>query len=325
MQSRGAQQYKPGRAIHGTWLDFHHPNYREGDYWNDTTAQFTPEDWDAKIGEMIEAGMRHLVIMSVALRGRSFYPSQVIPERWPLKTEDPIEAVLRAADARGGRVYLGVGFFHEDTGRFLQDPEGESVQRSVCSELAQRYASHPSFAGWYLPVEAGVQGHFPDGYIEYTNTLGGICRRAADQPVFIAPYGTRLIKPDDRFVEQLRQLEVDWLAWQDEVGVRKTRVDELPEIYERLVRTHQAAGRRLWMDIEIFVHEGEVYKSPLIPAPWERVRAQLEAIPLEVEEVLCYQYLGMMNKPGSPVFAGHPTSSALYASYRAWRQQLEEG
>jgi hypothetical protein len=318
------QQTRRGRVIHGTWMDFHHPNPREGDYWNDTTASFTPEDWDAKVAEMVEAGMRRLVIMSVALRGRSFYPSRLIPERWPLKTEDPIAAVLEGAQRHGAEVYLGVGFFSEDTGAAqAQTRTEEELRRNIPQELADRYGQYSSFAGWYLPVEAGVWGHFPDVYLPYANSLGEWCRKAADKPVFIAPYGTRTIIPDDKFVEQLKALEVDWLAWQDEVGVQKTRTDELPEIYERLVKVHQASGKRLWMDIEVFVHEGVVYKSPLIPAPWERLRQQLEAIPSEVEEVLCYQYLGMMNKPGSRVLAGHPDSPKLYEAYQAWRQEIE--
>ena len=35
-------------------------------------------------------------------------------------------------------------------------------------------------------------------------------------------------------------------------------------------------------------------------------------------KTLCYQYLGMMNPPHSPVFAGHPSSAKLYTEYKAW-------
>lgn len=314
------------RVISGTWMDFHHPNVHDGDYWNEATARFTPADWEAKVAEMVEAGMFRLVVMSVALRGQSFYPSRLISERWPLVTEDPIAAVLAAAERYQAEVYLGVGFFGHDTGAArAESPEEERLRREIPKELADRYGHFRSFAGWYLPVEAGVQGHFPPEYLPYANQLGEWCRKAASKPVFIAPYGTRTIRPDERFVQQLKGLEVDWLAWQDEVGVRKTRVEELPEIYQRLVKVHQEAGKRLWMDVEVFEFEGPVYDSALIPAPWERLEKQLTVIPPEVEEVLCYQYLGLMNRPGSRAFAGHPDSVRLYEEYQSWRRRATAG
>jgi hypothetical protein len=37
-----------------------------------------------------------------------------------------------------------------------------------------------------------------------------------------------------------------------------------------------------------------------------------------VDEILIYQYQGLMNKAGSGGFAGHPDSTALYSDYAAW-------
>jgi hypothetical protein len=39
---------------------------------------------------------------------------------------------------------------------------------------------------------------------------------------------------------------------------------------------------------------------------------QLEAVSPYVEKILIYQYTGMINKPGTNVFAGHPESVKLY-------------
>ena len=70
--------------------------------------------------------------------------------------------------------------------------------------------------------------------------------------------------------------------------------------------------------MEIFEFEGEVYKSALIPASFERVRRQIEGISPFVDTILVYQYQGMLNKPGSTSFAGHPDSTKLYSDYAAW-------
>lgn len=101
----------------------------------------------------------------------------------------------------------------------------------------------------------------------------------------IAPYGTRSAACDGRYAAQLERLEVDYIAYQDEVGVRKTQVEELPGIYERLKAVHDQVGRsRLWADVEAFQFEGEVYHSPLLPAPPQRLRQQLEAVSPYVEK-----------------------------------------
>lgn len=313
----------PVRPITGTWIDFHHPNPREGDYWNDVTRAFTADDWALKVGEIAALGMDTIVILSVALRGAAFYPSRVIPRRWDLVCPDPIEAVLAAADRHGLSVYIGVGYFGAHTGAVAADDVDRHLRHAVPAELAERYGGHPSFRGWYLPVEAGITGHFADEYLEYARNLADRCRSLAPQSkVLLAPYGTRTVVPDERYVEQLRALGVDYIAYQCEVGVRKTRPDELPGIFANLRRAHDAAGVPLWVDLEIFTFEGETYRSPLLPAPFERIRQQLEAVSPYVEKVLCYQYLGMMNPPGSPVFAGHPSSSRLYEAYTAWLRSL---
>lgn len=308
----------PAKSLHisGSWLDFHHPNPREGDYWNDITQAFTAASWDAKVREMADLGMDTIVLLSVALRGASFYPSKVITKRWDLVCEDPVEALLAAADRHKMRVFVGVGYFADSTGAFWDEA---SVRSEIPAELFERYGHHPSFYGWYLPVEAGIQGHFPDGYVEYANKLADRCRSFdPSKKVLIAPYGTRTIQADAKFIDQLKALRVDNFAYQCEVGVRKTQVDELPRIFETLREAHERASAPLWADLEVFTFEEETYRSPLLPAPFERVRGQLEAISPYVEKILCYQYLGMMNPPDSTVFAGHPSSTQLYENYREW-------
>jgi hypothetical protein len=70
--------------------------------------------------------------------------------------------------------------------------------------------------------------------------------------------------------------------------------------------------------MEIFEFEGDVYGSALMPASFNRVLRQMEAISPWVDQILVYQYLGMMNKPGSTAFAGCPQSAKLYTDYQNW-------
>jgi len=56
--------------------------------------------------------------------------------------------------------------------------------------------------------------------------------------------------------------------------------------------------------------------SRVIPADFSRVQRQLEAISEHCDEILCYQYLGLMNAPGTTAFCGHPNSTRLFCDYR---------
>src|SRR5690606_35544509 len=206
-----------------------------------------------KVAEMAGLGMDTLVLLSVALRGASFYPSRHFARRWDLLCEDPVEAVLAAADRHGMKVFVGVGYFAHHTGDHVGDAEDKRLRAVLPQELVERYGHHSSFHGWYLPVEAGIQGHFPAAFLDYANELCGSCRAAdAEKPILIAPYGTRTVVPDACFIDQLRSLDVDYVAYQCEVGVRKTRVEELDGIFSRLKAVHEQASVPLWVDVEIF-------------------------------------------------------------------------
>jgi len=303
------------QRITGTWFDFYHPNPYEGDLWNSTTQQFTEQDWHLKLAEMAEAGMDTLVLLHVALHGRSFYRSDIWPHRWDTVCPDPLEAVLSAGDKLGLDIYVGLGFFTTPImGKASIAPEANAQRNEFAKELAEKYGHHRSFAGWYFPVEAAIFTHFPEEYITFANTQAEFCRKVGPQRVLIAPYGTRSVRGDDRFVAQLRSLEVDYIAYQDEIGVDRTTFEAIDETFARLREAHDRAGKPLWADIELFRFAGKV----LHPGPFERIKRQLEIVSKYVDKVLCYQYLGLMNKPGSPVHAGHENSVRLYEEYMSF-------
>lgn len=298
--------------ISGTWFDFHHCNPYEGDYWNHATNQFTAQDWDSKMEEMVEAGMDTFMLLSVALHGKTFYPSEIIKYRWNLICEEPLDAVLKAGDRLNVNIYIGLGFFTTPAFHdFSDENNAERYRLDIICELVERYGHYRSFAGWYLPVEAGIRGYYPEGYIRYVNKMSDQCRKIGPQTVIIAPYGTRTIHFDGRFVDEVKALEVDFIAYQDQVGVNASQPKELHHIYSQLREAHDKAGKPLWADLETFKFQGKV----LVPAPFQRVRQQIEVLSNYVDKIVCYQYLGLMNKPGSLAFAGHEDSTKLYQDY----------
>ena len=303
------------KPIEGSWFEFQHHSSIEGKYWNPVLEKFTAEQWDAKVKEIADAGLRYLVLLDVAIYGKSFYPTTLLP-KYELGCNDPLETILNAADKYGISFFVSNGFYGDwrNPVLLMKDPDVNKLRMKAMNEIAEKYAHHKSFYGWYYPNETSIKGHYDDSFINYVNISSAEAAKLTPKAkTLIGPYGTRNVKADERYVRQIEQLDVDFIAYQDEIGVEKTKVEESAGFFERLYKLHKKAAKSsLWADVEIFRFEGEVYKSALLPAPAERVIQQLEAVSPFVEKILIYQYTGMMNKPGSQVFAGHPDSVELY-------------
>ena len=305
----------------GSWFEFEHHNQNEGKYWNPIVSKFTSDQWKAKIKEMHEAGMEYLVLLAVAYDGKAYYPSKLQP-RHDYACEDPLEAVLEAADECGVKFFVSNDFWTDwrKPGEAMVDEEIWRIREKGMEEVAALYAHHNSFYGWYYPHESGFDRNIDEITIRYVNRCTHIVKSLTPNvQTLIAPYGTKNIRPDDQFVRRLERLDIDIMAYQDEVGVKKTEAGKAGNYYEGLYHAHVKAGKsRLWADLEIFTFEDEVYRSALLPASFERIRVQLEDISPFVEHILIYQYLCMMNQPGTKAFAGHDDSEKLYTDYMNW-------
>lgn len=316
--------------LQGSWMDFQHQNPHDGDYWNAATRAFSAEQWRGKTAEMAALGLEYIVIMSSALDDKAFYPSGFMP-RWDLACKDPIAAVLEGAAENGLRVFVSAGFYGHTTEETSDAADYLDWHRRLTQELLERYRSFPAFYGWYVPNEASIEGYFSDGFMQFMGEfVPGLKALDESKRILIAPYGTNQVTEDARFVAQLRAIGaagVDFIAYQDEVGVRKTQVTQLPEIYARLRRLHDRAAEdhpnapALWADTEVFEFEGATYASALIPASLERIQSQLAAIAPYVNTMLCYQTHGLLTPPDSPQFCGHPDSAKLWTEYLTWTQR----
>ncbi len=309
------------RKIDGTFFEFRHHNTAEGKYWNPALEKFTAAQWREKVREISELGMEYIVVMATALYERCYFKSSVFPFAG-MPCEDPIEEILSEADECGVKVFLGNGFYGDWRKPGENIKSHAVIDRSfrAMDELANLYGHHKSFYGWYFPDETCIILRFSKDFIKYVNLCSARCRELTpEKKTLIAPYGTNLVLSSDYFVRSLAETDVDFIAYQDEVGVKKTKVDRTEKIFERLRRAHDKAGRaELWADIELFTFEGMIYKSALLPADFERIQKQIENAAPYVDKILSYQYLGLMNPPDSTAFAGHESSVKLYEDYRKY-------
>ncbi len=308
-------------AITGSFLEIEHPNRAERVLTHEALCAFSATDWAAKVREYDAMGLDTIVLLSTALRSQAYFPFDGFAFPPYLSCADPIEAILSAADGTGQQVYLGVGYYgSNDSVGNTTDPAVIATALRAMEQLLARYGHHTSFVGWYVSDEWCLWDYFDERFIQYINT---ICREArtlgAARRVIVAPFGTHCLQADDAFAAQLERIEADAIAYQDEVGVQKMPLDRLASRFEALAKVHEKAARSaLWVDTEIFSFAGDVYRSALLPADFNRVRAQLEAVTPYVEKAIVYTAQGLMEPPDSAAPLGGEAAHTLYRDYQAW-------
>ncbi len=308
------------KPIRGSWISIWWDDDRHY-YWNEACLKWTATQWELAVRDMAELGFKYIVLLAVAKSGKAFYDTALLP-KLEMACEDPIGALLRGADRHRMKVFMSSDWYAEWDERALLDPERVKKRFQMMEELASRYARHRSFYGWYWPNEACLTPYYTENFIRHVNECGAEARRLMPKArTLIAPYGTNKAVCDATYMRQLERVNVDIIAYQDEVGCFRMTPAQSAVAYRTLREAHNNVPQRaLWADVEVFDWEGPPNRqtSRLIPARFDRLHAQLEAVSPFVDEVLIYQYQGLMNKPGSEAFAGHSESATLYANYVQW-------
>lgn len=290
--------------IKGTWFEFFHHSKVEGQYWNPQCRSFTGDQWRELVRRIAGEGMEYLVLMCTSLcyhdHAESYFPGGPYPFPKEMVCKNPMEVLMDEASRLGLKVFMSCGFYGDWT-RARDNMRDPAVRRRAFDAMERvwtLYGSYGSFYGWYLPDEIGIDGHFPQFFIDYVNAYSAFLRQLTpDKPLLIAPYGVAKIAFDEQFVEQLRQLDCAFVAYQDGVGIADGGVETAAEAFRKLKDAHDAAGgAKLWADLEVFRFEGDAYRSALLPAEPERIRAQIDALAPWVEKILIYQYQGNLER-----------------------------
>ena len=307
------------KKINGTFFEFYHHNEVGGTYWNEQCREYTAEQWEAKVDEIAALGMEYIVLMESALvyedRAESYFPTDIYPPA-PMKTEDPIGVMMGAAERNGIKVFMSCGFYGvwNQTWNNIISQDVKARAFKAMKQLYERYGKSKAFYGWYLPDETQIGPYFNEEFIKYVNEYTAYGKSFdPNLKMLIAPYGTNMAVVDEHYVEQLKRLDCDIIAYQDEVGVEKSTTEQTKVYFKNLCQAHKEAGRSvIWADMETFQCEGKVYHSPMVGADAQRTKAQMESISDYVEEIIIYIYQGTMNPPDTKTFCGHPSTVKVY-------------
>ena len=318
------------KPIRGSWFSIYWYDRRHY-YWNDACLRYTDEQWDLLIREMAELGLEYLVMCNVASHGYSVYDSRVLP-KLEMASDDPLEAVMAACDKYDVKIFLNNDYYKDEFYFKINEmfePELMRGRYQMLQEVAEKYSHHKSFYGWYWAWESQLEPYFPDHFMKYVNDTTKEARLLTPNAKFLtAPYGTRHATNDATFVRQLEKLDVDIVAYQDTVGCYAMGIEQSARSFEILRKVHdQVPQRALWADVETFTWEGKdnVAETPLIPAEFSRLEAQLAAVSPYVDNILVFIFEGLFSKPDSPTYTGYDKAGQYYTEYVNWLKKNHPG
>ena len=333
MHDRSSGCIKP---ITGTWFLIYWLYHPAGDcrdlrydHWDTATQRYTPDQWDAFMRDLASLGQKYLVLINT-FGGEdgltAVYDSAEAKRTAELGSgPDTLEIVFSAADRWGLRIFVTSDYYRSYDFSDVFDPACIRARRVIMKELAGRYARHSSFYGWYLSREAYISPYFPEEFIRYVNDTAADMRRLLPGgKILIAPYGTASAVCDEKFIGQLRRLDCDIIAYQDCIGCLSNTFEGSARAFAALRKAHDAAGRSaLWADVETFAWDNgaNILNSRLIPAPWERLKKQLEACSPYVDEILVFIFQGLLTDPDSPAYCGYEEAARLYRDYTGWLRE----
>eukprot|EP01062_Namystynia_karyoxenos_P057248 TRINITY_DN4820_c0_g2_i1.p1 TRINITY_DN4820_c0_g2~~TRINITY_DN4820_c0_g2_i1.p1 ORF type:complete len:555 (+),score=150.52 TRINITY_DN4820_c0_g2_i1:66-1667(+) len=314
----------PGvQPITGTFLDVAYDGRLK--YANAAARAMSCAEWGARVGEWAGMGIERIVFQAVHDNRWGAYYATSLPwaRPWGGACADVVAAVLSAASQLGVGVYLSAEWAFNESDR-IDDPAVVSRREGIMRELAGGpWVGHAAFRGWYFSSEAYLTPLFTDAFMAYVGAMAQLARTLTPGcEVFLSPYGTRIAADSAEFVAQLKRIDADIIAYQDEVGCVR---DPLPVVtaaqgFAALQRAHAAAGRpRLWANVESFTWEDRPNNatSALVPAPFERILGQLAAVSPLVERVVTFTAEALYQPPhgGAARPWGPPSAVREYGAY----------
>ncbi len=308
-------------------------------------------DWSRVVGSMHDVGLDTVIIT------RTLYEDAGGRE-WSFLREmsvDPTERILSAADSLGMNVFIGlredVKFGNERlTEAYLRNASDRSL--TLARDLWARYHAHPSFVGWYVPVESwNIGAASADALTEKIRVLNSFyrslaegCRQcaprgeAARKRVAISAYfnpdndSTWLASPEDipaRFADILRQTGIDIVLLQDGAGSHGSlrdpgRTGQHDAIISEYLSAFADACRRseppvqVWALVEIFRYDST--QGEYAAASYGRLLRQVSLIHSALPWVPCvlfdfYHFMNPVSDDG--VTTIEERRRALYELYRA--------
>jgi hypothetical protein len=306
----------------GTFIDVAYD--RRLMYANELTWTMDCPKWEELAADWGVLGVTDIIFQAVHdARWGAYYPSTLpFLAPWNGTCLDVVGSVIRGAERRGAvKIWLSCEFVGTESDS-ITDPTIMAKRIKILGELSGLYGKSAAFGGWYFGSEAFINPYFSKDFLAYITTLSSVARALNPYaPILTSPFGTRNAVNDPTFVAQLKAIDVDIIAYQDEVGCVRDEypIAQVEEAWKTLAAAHAAAGRpRLWANIESFTWEGPPNNvtSPLVPAAFPRILSQVAAAQRAgITDLITFTLEGLYRFSGDGLPWASPYAGDLGSAY----------
>ncbi len=274
--------------------------------------ELTDNQWKEQIDFFNELGFKAIIPLSIiqlehyserfSVRAednfKAHYPSDIYPKS-DIKSEDPVKAILEAADKNGQKIFLPFGNNYISCARRLE----------VMEELWERYGKYKSFYGWYQPLEPHLNlgADVFEGFLKLIEED----RAKADElcpakPVLLSvACGVPAISEAIFYMLKQDRLKANIIAPMDILGCTKGRPEQLKLNYSSfsaLKEALESTNTHLWGNCESFDIDDDGILVPRFRNGGFDGHAgfvqQMEALRPYSEKLITFEATGMFAKPG---------------------------
>lgn len=212
---------------------------------------FSEEKWEEYIDAMSDMGQSCIIIMAshqyinlVYENGKlvddivAHYPSKIY-KKSDIVSEDPIAAILRAAERNGQKVFIAVG-----------NGYGHYGTMDELSELYDRYKKYVSFYGWYFACELNLSRTLTIDRFEKFKDLTEIARKISPvKPILMSPMAI----PCKEVLDYIEENDIyDIIMPQDWVGQKAHTLEQSDTMHSLLYESCKKTNKHLWANCESF-------------------------------------------------------------------------
>jgi hypothetical protein len=249
------------------------------------------QDWDEarwmdEFTMLQNIGINEIILQDVA-DTKSLYTSYItsLPGYTP-NNVDMLENALSAADKIGMHVRVGLGFNNDWWNKNASDSAWLNTEASknkdIFNEILQKYGTHPSLTGWYIPYEfsqlTATTFTAKSNLNSFLKQIGNEIRLKDSRNIMISPYYNykysflfSLSGWTTTLTTVLKDTKIDIVALQDGVGAGYTTLNQVSNIFSYTKKATNVLGIKLYADTETYTYTSNINYS----APQSRITSQL--------------------------------------------------
>lgn len=283
------------------------------------SSNWSNKQWADDLDNMKAVGIDTLVFIRGGFEGRTIFPSEHF---FCLREDDLVDFILREAEKRDMKVYLGLYISN------LTWNDGDvrceiAANKLFIDEAFKKYGAYKSFAGWYVPHEVATNIYNIE---RITKNLAAMCKdKTPDKKVLLSPFfredtsNGKVFTPE-RFYDEWDGIfesfggTVDICAYQDGSASLKN-VEGYFKAARTLCDKHKIS---LWSNVETFERD---VRRLYFPIPFELLRTKLELLKPYVEKSITFEFSHFLS-PQS-IFPSARNLNKLYVDYYGGKNKNE--